>query len=130
SPIRPPLVGVLEEAVRAPGEPRGGVAMPPLADQPPPRGRESAQEPRDRVRVGVEPPAHREDGAPDRVVVLAHRSLLPEVVAPLVAEPGVNPEPAAAETLEPHVAPARADYGGIRRARVVGEHGRRPAQVV
>ena len=47
-----------------------------------------------------------------------------------MAEPRVDPEPAAAEPLEPHRAPARADDRRVRRARVVGEHGRRPAQVV
>ena len=126
----PPAKGELEEAHRRPGQRHVGVAMRPLADEAVARPAEPLHQARDRVGVAVRPAAHREDRALDRREVLAHGALLPEGVPPLVTEPRVDPEAAAAQALEPHRPPARADDCRVRGARVVGEHGRRPAQVV
>src|SRR5262249_23819242 len=49
---------------------------------------------------------------------------------PLVAEPGLEPEPAPPETLLPQITPPLAHHGRVRRTGVVGEHGGGPAELV
>ena len=112
----------------------------PRADEPLAGGPESGQQPEHRVRIPVGPAADRVDGGFDVGEVLADRAVLVEVVAPLVHEPLIEPESAAAQPLEPELLPlVVADDPRIGRGRVDREHvpvpGRRvveqaPAHVV
>ena len=95
----------------------------PRADEPLAGGPESGQQPEHRVRIPVGPATDRVDGGFDVGEVLAHRAVLVEVVAPLVREPVLEPEPAAAQPLDPEfLPPVVADDPRIGRGRVDREH--------
>ncbi len=83
---------------------------------------QALQHPRDGVGVAVGPAAHRVHRRLDPREVLAHRPLLPVVVAALVGHPRVDERRRALHPLDPHVAPALADDRRVGRPRVPHEH--------
>src|SRR5467141_3789361 len=82
------------------------------------------------VGIAVAPAAQRKYRTLDGSEVLAHRSVLPIGIASLMLDPGLHPKAAVTQSGEPHLAPALTDDRRIWRAAVVGEHDRRPAQIV
>ena len=129
-PVVPPADELLEEADGRAGLTEVRVLVRPGPDQAFAGDVERGEQPEHRVRVAVGPAAHGEHRARDVGVVLADRAVLPVGVATLVAQPLRQPEPAAAQPLVPHLAPPLADDVRVRRAGVVGEHRRRPREVV
>src|SRR5699024_5660672 len=69
-----------------------------------------------------------QDGDLDGVRGLAHRSVLPVVIATLVAEPVLDVDRGFVDAALPVVLPALAHHGRILGASVVGPHRRRPGQ--
>ena len=85
----------------------------------------------DRWRVAVEPAANRQNRTFDRGKILAHRSVLPVLVAALVLQPFAGKHRMMVEPLAPQVAPAVfADDGGVGRQRSVVEESAAPAEIV
>src|SRR5699024_6382504 len=69
-----------------------------------------------------------QDGDLDGVRGLAHRSVLPVVIATLVAEPVLDVDRGFVDAALPVVLPALAHHGRILGASVVGPHRRGPGQ--
>ena len=113
-----------------PGSAKCGIFVRPGADQALLRAAQAREQPRDRVGVAVRPAADRIHRALDGGEILAHRAVLPERVAPLMPQPVLDQERAVLEALEPHLPPALADQRRVRRARGIGEHHRRPGEVI
>ena len=129
-PVVPPAHQLLEEPDRRAGLAEVRVLVRPRAHEALARHVERGQQAEDRIRVAVGPSAGREHRDVDRAVVLADRTVAPVVVAVLVAQPLGEPQPAVAQPLVPHLPPPLADHVRVGRAGVVGEHRRRPRQVV
>ena len=104
--------------------------MTPRADEPLARTVVTLEEPQDGVLVAVLPTADHVDRASNGAVVLADRSLLPELVPSLVAGPSLQERRRLFHAFEPHGPPGVADYLGIGRSGVVAEHDRRPPEHV
>ncbi len=129
-PVVPPAQALLKEAdLRARfGEMR--VFVRPWPDQPFFRPRQILEQPEHRIRIAVGPTANRIDGTSDGAPVLTDRAVAVEGVAPLMAQPLLDPEPASLEAIHPQLPPALADQDRIGRGRVQGEHRRTPGKLV
>src|SRR5579862_8420578 len=86
-PMVPPAQDFLEKADLGPGKRKVRVGMCPWADETLTRYLESREQPRDRILITIRPTTDGIDRALDRCVVLAHRSVLPIRIAPLVLQP-------------------------------------------
>ena len=106
------------------------VGMRPRADEAEPRHAETGKKPRHGFGVIVGPAGDGIDRNLDLREILADRSLLPVVVAALVAEPVDDPRLVLAHALAPHVAPGGAHDLGIGRQVIMGEHGGRPVEII
>ena len=127
----PPAQRLLQEADGRAGLAQVRVLVRPRPDQPLAADlRQRRDQAEHGVAVAVGPAGHGVHRAADRGVVLAHGAVLPVVVAALVLQPLLQPEPAALQPLQPHLAPALADDVGIRRQQVVHEEGGTPDQVL
>ncbi len=129
-PPVPPPAHLLQKADCRSGHTLVGILVAPRPDEPLPRHREMLHEAKHRVGVAVRPPAYRHNWTSDGVVVLAHRTMLPVLVTPLPAHPGLEPQPAPRKALHPHLAPPLAHEGRVRRMGVLIEHRRSPGEVV
>ena len=129
-PPVPPPEALLQKAGIGRRQGLVGVLVAPRADPRPPRHAQARHQPEGGVRVGVRPSSNRKDRAGDGGEVLAHRAMLPEGVAALVAEPFENPGRAVLEAPEPRLAPIRPDQRRIRRPRVVAEHREAPVRIL
>ena len=129
-PVVPPADRVLQKAVGRSGRGEMRVFVRPRSDQAAPWTGQARQHARDRVAVGVGPATDQVDGRADRRKILADRAVRPVGVARLVAQPGAQQQRLRLQPLDPHVAPAVADHGGIGRPRLVAEHRGGPAQIV
>ena len=116
--------------IAGPGTPLCGKDVRPRPDQPLPRALQAFEQARHGVGIAVGPAADRVDRALDRAVVLAHRAVAPEVVAPLVLQPERREGHQVVDPLLPHLAPALADDLGIGRIGAVAEQDRAPLQVL
>ena len=114
-PVVEPAHDLGEEVVAGSRHAEVRVGVGPRPDHRTARDGQPGQQARDRVRIAVEPAADGEDGDLDRRVVLAHRPVPPEVVTPLVAEPGLQRHGDLGHPLLPHLAPAVADERRIGR---------------
>src|SRR5690606_1564096 len=79
-----------------------------------------------RVAIAVGPAGDHQRRYRKAIEVFRYRPMLPERVTALVAQPFQHEEGLVLETLQPHVAPAFADDGGVGWPRLIGEHGGRP----
>src|ERR1700752_4351787 len=87
-PAVPPAHAFLQEADGRPGNAALRIEMAPgTGDALDVRALQILDQAGDRGRVAVGPAADGEDGASELAVVLAHRAVLPEGVAPLVLQP-------------------------------------------
>ena len=84
----------------------------------------------DRIRIAIRPAAHRHDRTGHGSIVFGDGAMAPVGIAALVPQPVFQPQTAAVQTLMPHLAPSLTDDLGIGRQRIVGEHNRRPGEVV
>src|SRR5699024_9527859 len=82
------------------------------------------------VGIAVGPPTDGHDRYLYSTHVLGDGTVLPVLVAVLVAQPRVEPQTAVLQPLVPHLPPAFPHQGRVRGAGVVGEHGGGPGQVV
>ena len=128
-PAIPPPQGLVRISHHGAGRGLVHVLVSPGSDEALAGGREAREQARHRIGIGVGPAAHRVHRDLDVGVVLAHRAVLPEVVAGLVAQPLDDPRAVSLQAGEPHVAPAIADQCRVGGARVVPEHGEGPARI-
>ncbi len=89
-PVIEPADDLGQEVVIRSGHAQMRVRVGPRPDDGPARHVETRQQPRDRVRVAIEPAADREDRDLDPREVFGHRPMPPEVVAALVPQPRLD----------------------------------------
>ncbi len=119
----PPAKGLLQEAD---GRARLGemrIFVRPGADEALGRRLQPREKARHGVRIPVRPAAHREHWALDRAPILADRSVLVEIVPPLMPEPVFKPEAAILQALHPQVPPFFSHQHGVGRRRIQRKHG-------
>ncbi len=127
-PMIPPPQRLLQEADLRTGERDMRIGMRPGPDETLARHRQVFEQTRDRIGVAVGPAADREDRTLDRAVILAHRAVLPVVVAPLMPQPGRQEQGKILQPLQPHRPPAIADERGVGRMAHRAEQERGPAE--
>src|SRR5262249_28083917 len=85
------------------------IRMRPRPDETLARYRQSLEQARNRIRVGIGPTADGVHRALDRLVSLAYRSMLPITITSLVPQPALEEQRYVLEALQPHRAPAITD---------------------
>ena len=128
-PPVPPAQRLLQKADTRLGQREMRVPVGPRPDDALDRRLDRAHQARHRIRVRVVPAADGQHGGLDSADVLVHRAVFPVGVAVRVLQPRDRQQRLGLQPLQPHGAPALAHQGRVRRARGVGEHGGRPAQV-
>ena len=104
--------------------------MCPRADQPAPGACKARQQAGNGLGIVVGPARNGIDGDGDAAEIFADGTLAPVVVARLVAQPCQDPRGVGLHPGLPHVAPRRADDGGIGGQVLMGEHGGGPVEIV
>ncbi len=128
-PVVPPAQLFAQEADGRPGLSNVRILVRPGADEALPRSREVLHQAEHAAAVAVGPARDGVDRHLDRRPVLADAAVAPEGVAPLVRQPGLQPQPAALQPLHPHLPPGRPHVRRIGRQGVAPEHDRGPGEL-
>ena len=129
-PAVPPPKRLLQKADARFGPGVMRILVDPGADDGLRRTVEIAHQSRGRVAIPVMPAANRQNGNINRAEILADRPVFPIGIPPLMAEPCVQQKGLRPQPLQPHLAPAFAHDLRIGRAGRIGQHLRRPAEVL